>query len=282
MTVIQWYPGHMAKAKRNIEADMAAVDLSIVVLDARIPASSYNPDFDAILNQKPRLVVLNKSDLADPEITKKWLADFEKRGIGVVALNARNKQGVKELLKKIQLAAEPVMQALLAKGRRRRPIRAMVVGSPNTGKSTLINCLMPRATSKTGNRPGVTRGKQWVRINDKVELLDTPGVLWPKFEKPEVAFALAVTGAISTDVYDTHDVCLSLLAWIAANKPGALSARFKLTDESGSPEELLLAIGKNRGLLAAGGAIREDEAARLVLAEFRNGKLGRFTLDQLP
>ena len=283
MTIIQWYPGHMAKAKKNMEQDIVTVDLSIVVLDARIPFSSYNPDFNKILKKKPILVVLNKADLANPAATKEWIKYYEKKDILAVAMNSQKKQGMQELMKKAVAAAEPVMQRLEARGRRRRPVRAMVVGSPNTGKSTLINAIMPKATSKTGNKPGVTRGKQWVRINDKIELLDTPGVLWPKFENPKVAFALAVTGAISNDVYDTYEVSLRLIDWLQANSPNALSGRFKIEiADNDSPEVILEKIGKARGMLAAGGVVRVEDAARILLAEFRNGKLGRFTLDKMP
>lgn len=280
MTIIQWYPGHMAKAKKNMEQDIAAVDLSIVVLDARIPFSSYNPDFDRILKKKPVLVVLNKSDLANAAATKGWIKYYESKGILAVAMNAAKKQGMQELLKKAAAAAEPVMQRLEARGRRRRPVRAMVVGSPNTGKSTLINAIMPKATSKTANRPGVTRGKQWVRINDKIELLDTPGVLWPKFEDPKVGFALAVTGAVSNDVYDNYDVALRLLKWLCGVKPQALAERYKIEIlAEDTPEEIMEKIGRSRGMLAAGGVVRVEDAAKIVLAEFRNGKLGRYTLD---
>lgn len=285
MTVIQWYPGHMAKARRLMEEDMRVVDMSLVVLDARIPLSSYNPDFDRILAKKPQLMVLNKQDLADAAATKRWLAYFRRRGLGAVAINAQAGQGMKELEKAIMQAAEPLFAELEAKGRRRRPVRAMVAGSPNTGKSTLINSLLPKAASKTGNKPGVTRGKQWVRLGDKIELLDTPGVLWPKFETHSVAFRLAATGAISETVYDYYQVALELLDWLRSHGLPALCARYKLDEAEMAAchvEEVLAAIGRSRGLLAAGGVVREEETARLLLAEFRNGKIGRFTLDDVP
>ncbi len=285
MTVIQWYPGHMAKARRLMEEDMRVVDMSLVVLDARIPLSSYNPDFDRILAKKPQLMVLNKQDLADAAATKGWLAYFRRRGLGAVAINAQAGQGMKELEKAIMQAAEPLFAELEAKGRRRRPVRAMVAGSPNTGKSTLINSLLPKAASKTGNKPGVTRGKQWVRLGDKIELLDTPGVLWPKFETHSVAFRLAATGAISETVYDYYQVALELLDWLRTHGLAALCARYKLDEAEMAAchvEEVLAAIGRSRGLLAAGGVVREEETARLLLAEFRNGKIGRFTLDDVP
>ena len=283
MTIIQWYPGHMTKAKKNMEQDIATVDLSIVVLDARIPLSSYNPDFNKILKKKPILVVLNKADLANPAATKEWIKYYEQREITAVAMNSQKKQGMQELIKKAVASAEPVMQRLEARGRKRRPVRAMVAGSPNTGKSTLINAIMPKSVSKTGNKPGVTRGKQWVRINDKIELLDTPGVLWPKFENPKVAFALAITGAISNDVYDTYEVALQLIDWLRENNPDALPQRFKIEAAADDTSEAVLEkIGKARGMLAAGGVVRVEDAAKILLAEFRNGKLGRYTVDRLP
>lgn len=282
MTVIQWYPGHMAKARRLMQEDMQVVDMSLVVLDARIPASSYNPDFDRILAAKPVIMVLNKKDLAEAGATRRWLAEYERRGLGAVAINAQQAQGVKDLQRVIMQTAEPLFAQLEAKGRRRRPVRAMVVGSPNTGKSTLINSLVPRAVSKTGNKPGVTRGKQWVRIGEQIELLDTPGVLWPKFEQEQVAFRLAACGLIAETVYDYYQVALKLVLWLQANGARELAERYKLAAAelaAGDPELLLEAIGRRRGLLAAGGVVRLEETARLLLAEFRNGKIGRFTMD---
>lgn len=282
MTVIQWYPGHMAKARRLMQEDMQVVDMSLVVLDARIPASSYNPDFDRILAAKPVIMVLNKKDLAEAGATRRWLAEYERRGLGAVAINAQQAQGVKDLQRVIMQTAEPLFAQLEAKGRRRRPVRAMVVGSPNTGKSTLINSLVPRAVSKTGNKPGVTRGKQWVRIGEQIELLDTPGVLWPKFEQEQVAFRLAACGLIAETVYDYYQVALKLVLWLQANGARELAERYKLAAAElavSEPELLLEAIGRRRGLLAAGGVVRLEETARLLLAEFRNGKIGRFTMD---
>ncbi len=285
MTVIQWYPGHMAKAKRLMEEDIKIVDMSLVVLDARIPFSSYNPDFNRILAKKPMIMVLNKQDLANTQMTKQWLAYFKQQGHGAVAINAQQSKGMQDLQRVIMQTAEPLFAELEAKGRRRRPVRVMVAGSPNTGKSTLINSLAPKAVSKTGNKPGVTRGKQWVRFGDQIELLDTPGVLWPKFEQHSVAFRLAATGAISETVYDYYQVALELLDWLRKFGAAQLCARYKLQPEQivDCPvEQVLEAVGRSRGLLAAGGVVRPEETARLLLAEFRNGKIGRFTLDVVP
>ncbi len=227
-------------------------------------------------------MVLNKADMANPAETKKWLAYYKSKGFGAVAMNAQQKQGVKELLKTAANMAEPVLAALEAKGRNRRPVRAMVVGSPNTGKSTLINALMPKATSKTGNKPGVTRGKQWVRVNDKIDLLDTPGILWPKFENANIAFALAVTGAISNEVYSSLEVVLQLIGRLNKFSPNPWETRYKIDCAEKSAEQIIQAIGLARGMLAQGGTVVEEEVAAVVLAEFRNGKLGRFTLDEVP
>lgn len=285
MTVIQWYPGHMAKAKRLMEEDIQIVDMSLVVLDARIPFSSYNPDFNRILAKKPIVMVLNKQDLANRQMTAQWLKYFKEQGHGAVAINAQQGRGMQDLQRVIMQTAEPLYQALEAKGRRRRPVRVMVAGSPNTGKSTLINSLAPKAVSKTGNKPGVTRGKQWVRFGEQIELLDTPGVLWPKFEQRSVAFRLAATGAIAETVYDYYEVALELLEWLRQNGADKLCARYKLQEEQilDCPiEQVLEAVGRARGILAAGGVVRLEETARLLLAEFRNGKIGAFTMDRVP
>lgn len=278
---LQWFPGHMAKAKRNITQDLAAVDLSIIVLDARVPFSSYNGDFDAILDKKPRLIALNKEDLADPADLRKWVEYYKKQGLAVVTLNAARKQGMDKLLKTAQRLAEPVMQSLEAKGRLRRPVRALVVGSPNTGKSTLINALQPRNKTKTENRPGVTRGRQWVRVNDKIELLDTPGVLVPKFTDQKVALRLAYCGMLPQDIYDGEFIGMSLLEFLVKNYPEAVEQRYKVTVADKELREILVDIGRNRGLLAQGGVVREFDTAMMLLSEFRNGKIGRFVLDDL-
>lgn len=276
---IQWFPGHMAKAKRKIIDDLALVDLSIIVLDARVPFASYNKDFDPILESKPRVIVLNKEDLAEPAVTKKWVDYYKSRGFHVVTLNAARKQGIDKLLKECQKAAEPVMLKLEAKGRARRPVRALVVGAPNTGKSTLINAIMPKSVARTENKPGVTRGRQWVRINDKIELVDTPGVLMPKFDNQTVAMFLSYCGSIPQDIYDGEEVAQNLLVWLQKNRPERLVERYKVEPAGKELPELIEEIGRKRGLIGPGGAIKEREAVLLVLSEFRSGKLGRVSLD---
>lgn len=277
---IQWYPGHMAKAKRNMIADLNLVDMVIEVVDARIPLSSRNPDVDVIVAKKPRLVVLNKKDLAEEKVTQYWLDYYEKQGFGAVAVNGAQKQGIRDLLAAAQKCAEPLWQEMERKGRLRRPIRSMVVGSPNTGKSTIINALAPKSVAKTGNKPGVTKGTQWIKTKNNIELLDTPGVLWPKFTDERVGFRLAVTGAISDLIFNQEDVAWELIKWLLEENPKALAARYKIDDLASLPEEVLEQIAGKRGLLGAGGVVRTEPAAVLLLNEFRNGKIGRFSLDK--
>ena len=279
--MIQWYPGHMTKAKRNLEADLALVDMIIEVLDARVPASSRNPDLRPYLSKKAHVLLLNKEDLANPAATKAWLKYYQSQGYWPAACNAALKKGVKELQQTIQNAARPIMDKLQKKGRLPRPVRAMVVGIPNSGKSTVINALAPQAAAKTGNKPGVTRGRQWVQTTCGVHLLDTPGLLWPRFADEDVAFKLAISGAINDQVLPLYEVCSRLAQWLLATAPQALNNRYKFTTTPIDSEALFLAIGQARGLLGTGGKIRNEDAALLLLYEFRAGKLGRFTLDSL-
>ncbi len=281
MTQIQWYPGHMAKAKKEIKNVLPLVDITIQVVDARVPGTSLHHEFAKGFSTKPQLLVLNKKDLADPEATKQWLAYYESKGFGVIAINAKEKQGIKELLAKAQDLAEPTMQALEAKGRLRRPVRAMVVGAPNTGKSTLINALLPRAIAKTANKPGVTRGQQWIRISDKIELMDTPGVLWPKLSSQSEGYKLALVSCISSAVYNDEEAAHYLISWLQEKHPNTLDKRYKIEAAGLDPQQVLEAIGKKRGLLAGAGEVRLPDVAALLLAEFRNGLLGAFTLDKL-
>jgi len=281
VTQIQWYPGHMAKAKKEIKNVLPLVDITIQVVDARVPGTSLHHEFAKGFSTKPQLLVLNKKDLADPEATKQWLAYYESKGFGVIAINAKEKQGIKELLAKAQDLAEPTMQALEAKGRLRRPVRAMVVGAPNTGKSTLINALLPRAIAKTANKPGVTRGQQWIRISDKIELMDTPGVLWPKLSSQSEGYKLALVSCISSAVYNDEEAAHYLISWLQEKHPNTLDKRYKIEAAGLDPQQVLEAIGKKRGLLAGAGEVRLPDVAALLLAEFRNGLLGAFTLDKL-
>lgn len=277
---IQWYPGHMAKAKRNMEKDLVLVDLIIQVLDARAPKSSYNPQLKQLAGNKPQVLVLNKTDLANEEITKKWLQIYQREGNFVCRMNAAQKKGLKDFFAAIEKASQPLMVKLAARGRLKRPVRAMIVGVPNSGKSTLINALAAQAVTKTGNKPGVTKGKQWIKTDQGIELLDTPGVLWPKFADYSIAFNLAVIGSISDLVLPLEEIAGRLALWLKNHDPGSLKDRYNLTILPETAEEIIESIGRKRGLLGAGGIVRIDDAALLFLQEFRNGKLGRYTLDE--
>ena len=280
--MIQWYPGHMAKTKRNIEADLALVDMLIEVIDARIPAASRNPDLEPYLKQKCHLLLLNKADLADPASTQRWLAYYRSMGYIPAAINAARKQGLKEMQTAITQAARPLQEKLQRRGRLPRPVRAMVIGIPNCGKSTVINALAPSASAKTGNKPGVTRGRQWVKTNANIELLDTPGMLWPKFADYDVAFKLAVAGSISDNVFPAYSVACELALLLKDMVPAALAARYKIGPLPETGEEILMQIAHNRGMLGAGGKVRDEDAAFVLLQEFRAGRLGRLTLEQPP
>lgn len=277
--MIQWYPGHMAKTKRNMDADIALVDMIIEVIDARIPRASRNPDLAPYTKKKCHLLLLNKADLAAPNATQAWMKYYRKQGYIPAAVNSAQKQGLKEMQNAIVTASQPMLERLRSRGRLPRPVRAMVVGIPNCGKSTVINALAPTASAKTGNKPGVTKGRQWVKTNAGVELLDTPGMLWPKFASDDVAFKLAVCGSISDAVFPTYPVACDLAKWLTRLAPAALAERYKMDPLPELPEEILIGIARSRGMLGAGGKIREDDAAMVLLQEFRSGKLGRITLE---
>ena len=277
--MIQWYPGHMAKAKRNIEADLALVDMIIEVIDARIPAASRNPDLQPYLGRKAHVLLLNKADLADPQLTQRWLAAYRRRGYYPAAVNAARKQGVRELIAAVEKSAQPLYQKLAAKGRLPRGVRAMVLGIPNCGKSTVINALAPAAAAKTGNKPGVTKGKQWVKTRAGIELLDTPGLLWPKFASDDTAFKLAVCGSISDLVFPVYQVARQLAELLLRIDAQTVCARYKLAQTPEDGDAFFTNLAVSRGLLGQGGRLRTEDAAAVFLQEFRNGKLGRFTLE---
>lgn len=278
---IHWYPGHMAKAQRMIREQLKLIDVVIELLDARIPISSANPIISELIGAKPRVVALNKSDLAEPARTAEWIQHFRGMGFTTVALDAASGKGSKELVNKVEQEASEKIAKLTAKGIKGRPVRAMILGIPNVGKSSLINRLLGTATAKTGDRPGVTRGQQWLKVGKNLELLDTPGVLWPKMDDQEVAFKLAVTGAIKDDIYDMEKVILNLLGILRESYSERLCERYKLTQEQ-LPEdivELLELIGSKRGCLRSGGAVDHEKVRRIILTDFRSNKLGQFTLD---
>lgn len=279
---INWFPGHMAKAHRMIREHLKLIDVVIELLDARIPYSSANPVINEVIGDKPRVVVLNKADLAEQNWTRKWEEQFRLHGLSVIAVEAITGKGTKQLISCVEGLAKEKIDKMVAKGINPRAVRAMILGIPNVGKSSLINRLLGTATVRTADKPGVTRGKQWIKISRNLELLDTPGVLWPKFEDPEVGFKLATTGAINDDVYDMEKVVLKLLMFLRIHYGERLVERYNL--EIPLPEDpilLLELIGRKRGCLRSGGIFDYEKIYRIILNEFRSGKLGSFTLDWL-
>jgi len=276
---IQWYPGHMTKTRRQIEADLKQVDAVCEIVDARIPISSRNPDIDAICGQKPRIIVLNRMDLADPEATKRWISYFKSKGMAAIATDCKSRKGIADF----QPAARSVLKEKLERDAARgmnRPIRVMIVGIPNVGKSTLINQISGRKGAKAENRPGVTRGKQWVTVDSGLLLLDTPGILWPKFEDPDVGMMLAYTGAVKENIIDTEELACHLMELLQKYYPQVLTERYKIELPDGTPGyELLEEAGRKRGYLLARGEIHTERMAKVLLDEYRSGKLGHFTLE---
>lgn len=278
---LQWYPGHMTKAKRQMQEDLKLIDLIIELVDARIPLSSRNPDIDELGKNKARLILLNKSDLADERYNEQWSAYFQKKGFYVVKVNAKSGAGLKSIQGVIQEACKAKIERDRRRGIKNRPIRAMVVGIPNVGKSTFINSYAGKACAKTGNKPGVTKGKQWIRLNKTLELLDTPGILWPKFEDQEVGKRLAFIRSIKDEILNLEELSLELLDYIRTNYPGLLNTRYGI-EEEGTPVSLLEAVADKRKCLIRGQEIDYAKAAGIVMEEFRNGKIGRITLEFPP
>lgn len=280
----QWYPGHMTKAKRQMQEDIKLIDLVIELVDARIPLSSRNPDIDELGKNKSRLILMNKSDLADEAASREWAAYFKAKGYYVVSLDARNKSGMKEVTTVVMEACREKIERDRRRGIVNRPVRAMVVGIPNVGKSTFINSYAGKACAKTGNKPGVTKGRQWIRLNKNVELLDTPGILWPKFEDQTVGLKLALIGAIKDEILNIDELSLELIKILTAYYPGALAARYgteeKSIDEGEKPVDILGQIAENRKCIAKGNEPDYSKAAALLIDEFRSGRLGRITLER--
>ena len=275
---IQWYPGHMTKAKRQMQEDLKLIDLIIELVDARVPLSSRNPDIDQLGQNKSRLILLNKADLADERQNEAKKEYFQSKGFYVVKVDSRNGAGMKTIQNVIQEACKEKIERDRRRGIKNRPIRAMVAGIPNVGKSTFINTFAGKACAKTGNKPGVTKGKQWIRLNKNVELLDTPGILWPKFEDQLVGIRLACVGSIKDDILNIEELALWLLEKLKKDYPGFLEKRYGISEE-GTPLETLEAIAKARGCLKRGEELDYVKASGLIFDDFRGGKIGRITLE---
>ncbi len=283
---IQWFPGHMTRARRQIEAKLSLIDLAIELLDARLPLSSRNPMIGDILKDKPRLILLNKSDLADPEVTRKWIEYFREEGHLAIETDTPGGRGVKDISVQAKELLKEKIDRQIARGINPRAIRGLIVGIPNVGKSTLINKLAGKSIAETGDRPGVTKGQQWIKIGKEMELLDTPGILWPKFEDQNVGMKLAVTGAIKEDVLNVEEVTFFAIKYYAEHYWERLSERFALGerptvfDDADEIVKIMEAIGRKRGCLMSGGRVDLEKTSVLFLRELRAGKMGRFSLEE--
>ena len=280
---IQWFPGHMTKAQRMIEENMKLVDAVCELLDARIPYSSRNPDIDRLAGDKPRLIILNRTDLADAAVTAKWREYFKALGLAVIETDAKTGKGVNQFPAAVRTLLKDKIAALEAKGQGTRPLRLMILGIPNVGKSTFINKVAGRKAAIAGDKPGVTRGKQWINIDTGLDLLDTPGILWPKFDSQEVGEALALTNAIKADVLDKETLAANFMLRLRAMYPGIIEARYKFTpDRSKNGFELREDAGRKRGFLISGGEVDIERMANTLIAEYHDGKLGRISLEAPP
>ena len=277
----QWYPGHMTKAKRMMQEDIKLIDVVIELVDARIPLSSKNPDIDDLAKNKYRIILLNKFDLADDRVTKQWKTYFEEKGFFVALVNSKSGNGVKNVNEVIREACKEKIERDRRKGIINRPIRAMVVGIPNVGKSTFINSFAGKACTKTGNKPGVTKGKQWIKLNKSVELLDTPGILWPKFEDQTVGLRLAFIGSINEDILNTSELALELLKYLYQNYKGAIAKKYDV-EESEDVVVTLENVAKRRSCMLKGGELDYEKAAKFVIDDFRNGRIAKITLEKPP
>ena len=274
----QWYPGHMTKAKRAMQEDIKLIDVIIELVDSRVPFSSKNPDIDTLANGKSRILLMNKYDLADKAVSDKWTKYYEEKGYFVATVNSKNGRGVKAVNDVIQKACKEKIERDRKRGILNRPIRAMIVGIPNVGKSTFINSFAGKACAKTGNKPGVTKGKQWIRLNKNVELLDTPGILWPKFEDQQVGLNLAFIGSIKDELYNIYELSILLLDYLIKNYPDAVADFYEI-ENSDSNNELLERISIKRGCIKSGAEYDLDKAAKCLVDDFRNGRIGKISLE---
>ncbi len=274
---IQWYPGHMTKAKRAMKEDIKLIDLVIELVDARVPLGSRNPDIDELAKGKGRIILLNKSDLADERYNEKWSAWFQAKGFHVIKVNARSGMGLKQIQPLVQEACREKIERDRRRGILNRPVRTMVVGIPNVGKSTFINSFAGKACTKTGNKPGVTKGNQWIRLNKTLELLDTPGILWPRFEDQDVGLKLAFIGSINDEIIDKEELAAELLKFLMEHYGSTLRERYGI--EAEDPYEALRRVAEARSCLLKGNELDTKKAANILLDDFRSGKLGRITLE---
>ena len=292
-TNINWYPGHMAKTKRQISEDLKLVDVIIEILDSRIPISSSNPDIAQITKDKDKIIILNKSDLADQKQNELWVKYFKEKGKTAVIADCNMGKGINEILRAVEKIKQKEMEEYAKKGRTGRKIKAMVIGIPNVGKSSFINRVAKQSNLEVGNKPGVTKKKQWIRVNDKIELLDTPGVLWPKFENENVALNLSYTGTIKDDILPQTEIAYQLLKFLLKNYKSSVAKRYKVPNqyideilERQEPEnfniyEIMQEIGRKRGCIVSGGAIDDEKTAKIIIDDFRSGKIGKITLEKV-
>ena len=292
-TNINWYPGHMAKTKRQIAEDLRLIDVVIELRDARIPVSSQNPDMKELIKNKKQIIVLNKSDLADERETTKWINYYKNKGLSAISIDSNSGKGINNIEKEIDILMKKEMEENAAKGRTGRPIRVLVLGIPNVGKSSFINRISKKTTMQVGNKPGVTKQKQWIRLSNNIELLDTPGVLWPKFESEEVAMNLAYTGTIKDEILHKVEIAYSLLRFLLYNYREKLIERYKLNkdeiesileqdnEENINIYEIMQLIGKKRGCIVSGGNVDDEKVSNIILEDFRTCKLGKITLETI-
>ncbi|HHY20381.1 MAG TPA: ribosome biogenesis GTPase YlqF [Bacilli bacterium] len=276
---IQWFPGHMAKARREVTENLKFIDVVLELLDARIPMSSRNPMIDELVSHKPRLILLNKSDLADQAVTDRWIEYFSQENTLVLPINSQTGTGVNKIPQAVSELTKPITEKMKAKGMKPRAIRAMILGIPNVGKSTLINRLATKRIAQTGDRPGVTKQQQWIKVGKVMELLDTPGILWPKFESQTIGLRLAATGAIKDEIIDFQTVALFIINYLNERYPDRLLARYNLEQLSDDGVENFDVIGKKRGFLQSGGYVDYDKTAETIIRELRSGKLGRISFE---
>ncbi len=276
---INWYPGHMKKTKESIKKNLSLVDIVYEVIDARIPLSSQNPDIDTIVSNKPRLIIMNKSDLADEESNKKWQSYFQEKGVPVIAVDSIRSRGLDDVINMSYVLTKEKIESLKARGVVKRPIRAMIIGIPNVGKSTLINSLSKRKGAKVGNKPGVTKANQWIKIKGDIELLDTPGILWPKFEDKDVGLNLGFTGAIKDELLDMEVLAMKLVEKLNLISTKLLENRYNISVKNKSSIDIILEIGRKRGCIIKGGEVDFEKASKIILDEYRKGIIGRITLE---